>query len=357
MADFDPMEKLRANFDAFVRRAGDDPARLFGVAKGAARLGLWSQGRRLLLRSRDLAPQGSEIHRQIAEHISAAVPAWHSRMLRDDMRNAAFYDAIRAVVGPGDRVLDIGTGSGLLAMMAARAGAEAVIGCERDPILADLAERVIERNGLADRIRIVAKPSDALDAETDLGGPVDVIIAEVIANNLLLEGVLPTIKHAAGRFLRPGGRIVPHSAEVMIALCEWEDFPAFGQTAGFDLGEFNELLVSPRRLGDDRKGLHLRSKPEVLFGFDFSDPDIALSRSRQLALSSTGGAINGVVQWLRIALAPGVTYENHPLTHAGSHWTPLFYPIDRMADSNMGASVALHALHDEKSLSIRQAAG
>lgn len=60
--------------------------------------------------------------------------------------------AIEAAV-PGKVVLDIGTGSGLLAMMAARAGAARVIACEMNAAVAETARRIIAANGLADRMR------------------------------------------------------------------------------------------------------------------------------------------------------------------------------------------------------------
>ncbi len=62
--------------------------------------------------------------------LSHKVPHWHLPMLRETARNDVFEAAITGAVTPQTRVLDIGAGSGLLAMMAARAGARAVIACE-----------------------------------------------------------------------------------------------------------------------------------------------------------------------------------------------------------------------------------
>src|SRR5271170_6846982 len=91
---------------------------------------------------------------------SKVVPQWHFPMMHDAPRNQA-YDAALRRAAPGRRVLDIGTGAGLLAMMAARAGARHVTTCETVPQIAARARTVIDGNGLADRITLHAKRSDA----------------------------------------------------------------------------------------------------------------------------------------------------------------------------------------------------
>ena len=75
-------------------------------------------------------------------------------MLRDHVRNEAYQQAIQRVVKPGDVVLDIGAGTGILSIFAAQAGARRVFAVERTEI-ATVARTMIERNGLADRIEVI----------------------------------------------------------------------------------------------------------------------------------------------------------------------------------------------------------
>jgi type II protein arginine methyltransferase len=80
------------------------------------------------------------------ENGSWRVPRWHFAMMNDEGRNQAFNAAIRNSVTSDSTVLEIGTGAGLLAMMAAKQGAT-VFTCESIPQLASLAEEVIQHNG------------------------------------------------------------------------------------------------------------------------------------------------------------------------------------------------------------------
>ena len=90
-------------------------------------------------------------------------------MMDDKRRSDSYEAAIRRIV-PGKLVLDIGTGSGLLAMMAARAGTAHVMTCETVATIAERARTIIAKNGLADRITVIAKSSTDLVVGRDSCG-------------------------------------------------------------------------------------------------------------------------------------------------------------------------------------------
>jgi predicted RNA methylase len=89
--------------------------------------------------------------------LNSAVQRWHFRMLNDARRNAAYAAAIQGALAglpnaPGSAVLDIGTGTGLLGMLAARSGAGHVWACDCSPVMAALARHCTAANGLAQRV-------------------------------------------------------------------------------------------------------------------------------------------------------------------------------------------------------------
>ena len=94
-----------------------------------------------------LRPLDERLVRNLRSVDQPTVPPWHFRMLADSECNDAYQRAIERAVSPNLSVLDIGTGSGLLAMMAARAGAGRVTACEVSPHIAAAARQVVADNG------------------------------------------------------------------------------------------------------------------------------------------------------------------------------------------------------------------
>lgn len=139
-----------------------------------------------------------------------ADPVEHARMLHDDRRTGDYIAALREAVRPEDIVLDIGTGSGVLAIAAARAGARHVYAVEASDI-ADVAERVFADNAVQDQVTLIRGWS----REIELPEPADLLVAEVIGNEPFEEEILETTLDARRRLLKPGGRLIPHTLELV----------------------------------------------------------------------------------------------------------------------------------------------
>jgi len=140
-----------------------------------------------------------------------ADPVEHARMLHDDRRTNAYAEAIAAAVQPGDIVLDIGTGSGVLAVTAARTGARHVYAVEATDI-AEVAERVFEANGVQDRVTLVRGWS----RQIELPERADVLVAEVIGSDPLGEEILETTLDARRRLLKPTATLVPNALTLLV---------------------------------------------------------------------------------------------------------------------------------------------
>jgi type II protein arginine methyltransferase len=303
-------------------------------------------------------PNNLYVRHQLRRLISAIVPFWHIRMLNDTDRNDAFERAIRAAIakeGHGARILDIGTGSGLLSMMAARAGAQRIIACEKVPIIAETAERIIKLNGFENQIRLVNKTSGELVVKEDLDGPIDVLISEIISSDLLAENVLDTFEDAHARLLRQGATIVPRSATAVgcLAASKALDQYAFvNKVSGFNVSPFTALaparlpihgtMTAWRRLSDD---------------FDLVQIDLAAPKHhalmRKLAVDvQEDGQAAGVVQWIRLDLAEGVSFSNHPDNQFDGGWLQVLHTFTRPIPVTKGQQLELMAGHDRTSLAI-----
>src|SRR5208282_1926346 len=129
------------------------------------------------------------------------------------VRTEAFRRAIESVVRPGDVVLDVGAGSGILSLFAARAGAARVYAVEATTV-AVVAQGLAAANGFADIVEVIH--GDVMDVE--LPGRVDVIVSEWLGGFGIDEGMLAPVIAARDRWLKPGGVMIPRSVTAWAAL-------------------------------------------------------------------------------------------------------------------------------------------
>ncbi|HVY90845.1 MAG TPA: tetratricopeptide repeat protein [Hyphomonadaceae bacterium] len=282
-------------------------------------------------------------------------PAWHFPMMADAARNEA-YDAALRRAAPGRRVLDIGAGSGLLAMMAARAGAASVTTCEMTPAIAAAAQDIIRINGFADRIDLHAKRSDQLQVGRDLAERADVLVTETFSSGLLTESILPTIEHAREHLLTPDAVVIPRRASARGFLVGGSTLEAQAyvtQASGFDLSRFNLF-------GSTKFGLHLdRIEHEALsddfeiFGFDLMQPSFPPERRPLTVTANRSGRCVGLAQWLRLDLDRETTYENRPNAGAGANgWMHIVYRFPEPLELRAGDEVRLLASHSRKDMMV-----
>jgi hypothetical protein len=246
------------------------------------------------------------------------------------------------------RVLEIGTGSGILAMMAARAGAAEVVTCEMNPIVAETARKIIARNGYADRVRVIAKHSDKLDAASDLGGRMDLLVSEIVSNDLLAEDVLPAHERAVRDLLKPGAAVIPARGTIRVALaqCSDEKFSPIGEVSGFDLSDMMEWRAPSLMVKNRSDQVVLRSAPGDLFAFDFNRAEHTATQTRSVTCRTTGGTANGILQWIHLVLDEATPYENAPGTKHFSCWAMRFYPFAKPLETREGGTVTIHGAHD-----------
>jgi type II protein arginine methyltransferase len=286
--------------------------------------------------------------------LSYGVPGYHRSMLADSARNEAYAGAIREIVSPGDLVLDIGAGSGLLSMMAAQAGARKVVACEANPALASTAAEIAKRNGFGDRIEILAAKSTELERSGPLEGGADVIVSEIFSHTLIDEGAIESLNHAVKALARPGARIIPASATIEVALVEYsgEVLPPLGLVSGFDLSLFDRHLPGSITVPTKSRHLRLRSPAQSLFAFDFTLAEAPAEGSRSLVLESGGGRVTGVVQWIALQLTDSVAFENAPDRGRWSHWPCVVYPFGSPLETSPGDEVRIEGWHDRLRLRI-----
>jgi hypothetical protein len=136
-------------------------------------------------------------------------------MLEDVQRLQKFKEAIFQTVRPGDVVIDLGTGTGILAIWAAQAGARKVYAIEETDT-ADIAAAVVLENGWEKIVSVIKANS----TEVSLPELADVLIAELVGHFFFEEGIIEYVSDVRDKFLKASARIIPAGVKVYIAPAE-----------------------------------------------------------------------------------------------------------------------------------------
>ena len=260
-----------------------------------------------------------------------ADPVEHARMLHDDRRTRDYLAAISAAVRPGDVVLDIGTGSGVLAVAAARAGARRVYAVEASDI-AEVAARVFAANGVADTVTLVPGWS----RQIDLPEPADLLVAEIIGNEPLEEEILETTLDARRRLLKPDARLIPYALTLLARPLRLPDGDARQRAIGraaverwrrlYDM-EFRPLLDAAAP-----GPVNMPTEAEVVAAWPPVGPPVALvaldlARFADASVQACAdlivddpSTVNAVAVTFRADLCEGIEHTLDPWTWPTSSW-------------------------------------
>jgi protein arginine N-methyltransferase 1 len=255
-------------------------------------------------------------------------------MLADALRNEALHAALARVIRPGEtRVLDLGTGTGVLAFFAARLGAREVVAFERAEVI-ELAKRLARANNVRN-VRFLH--GDVRDYEGSL--TVDVIVAEILGNFAQEENIVESLNHAR-RYLAPGGVVIPARVESWCAPLasprlsdELASFRRLGYGLDFALAEEmardntyvkriapDELLeVEPQRWDD------LAFPPAGGSGSE-PQPIQSLRQGTVRFAIPRAAAIHGFALWWEAMLVDGVSISTSPFAPP-THWKQIFVPV------------------------------
>jgi SAM-dependent methyltransferase len=262
----------------------------------------------------------------------------HRSMICDRVRTQAFRRAIGSVVRPGDVVLDIGAGTGILSLFAAQAGAARVYAVERTTV-AVVAQELAAANGFGEIVQVIH--GDVMDLE--LPEQVDVIVSEWLGGFGIDEGMLVPVVVARDRWLKPGGVMIPQSVTAWTALVHDR---YLAETVGFlrdapyglTLDRLADLTVNEisysggfRHLAADDR----RSEPGRLWTTDAGriplEQAAAPHEAETLLEIRDPGTANALALWFSADLAPGISLSvgpGDPPTHWGMTTAPLRIPVE-----------------------------
>jgi precorrin-6B methylase 2 len=252
-------------------------------------------------------------------------------MLADNIRVEAYRRAIFQTVRKGDRVVDIGTGTGILAFFALQAGARKVYAIETGPII-EVAKKTARDNGFFDRMDFIQQDS----INTEIPDRVDVLVTETCGCLGIDEGIIDTLNDARKRFLKKDGRIIPAKLRLLATpVCLQTHHPFqfleehfYGiQTKHIKAVAVNNVYgLNPASSGNP---LWL-SGPNEIFNVDFHTCEPLkwpLSMETCFKIQQKGD-YHGVLVFPEIILAKGVRLSlTRGSRFLSTHWEIPFFPV------------------------------
>ncbi len=252
----------------------------------------------------------------------------HREYLSDPARLSAFARAIQEVVKPGDVVVDLGAGTGILGLLACRAGARKVYAIDAGGMI-EVARAICRANGFEDRVEFIKDVS----TRATLPERADVVVADQIGRFGFEAGVLEFFADARVRLLKPGGATVPAALELWVAPVECPELFAqveFWKTApgGFDFQPARSWAANtgyPTKL----RGEQLLGDPAAGLALDLTRPSLGRLALAASVAVTRAGTLHGVGGWFSALLSPSVTMSNSPLAAAPINRRNVFFPIDQ----------------------------
>lgn len=309
-------------------------------------------------------------------------------MLHDSERNKKYEAGLKVAIdfmhsnGKKANVLDIGTGIGLLSMMAVRNGADSVVACEAFKPMSECAVKIIQQNGFADKIKVIPKRSTELTvgSNCDLQFRANILVTEVFDTELIGEGALGIFKHAQEELLEENSVCVPNSATVYAQIISSSLVSAWNKiTPIFDKESREILLNIPKEVADcpgssavhdiqlsqlDISQVKTLVLPQPVFHFQWLNHNLVYERTAMYTLEAQeNGVPIGLFMWwdlqmdidnkILLSCAP---YWAHPDAEEKvheipwrDHWLQAVYYFPTYFPVQKNQEICLIASHDEYS--------
>ncbi|XP_060519406.1 protein arginine N-methyltransferase 7 [Cylas formicarius] len=304
-------------------------------------------------------------------------------MLHDTERNEVYEKALKAAIdkmhaaGKKANVLDIGTGTGLLSMMAARHNADTITACEAFKPMSECARKIIKCNGFEGKIMIIPKRSTELTVgeSGDLQRKCNILVTEVFDTELIGEGALSTFRHAHLHLLDKDCLVVPTSATIFAQVVECPAARDWNKPKDVFNDDLDLLMKTPESVVtcagsaavhdvqlSQLSRFNAITSPEPVLRFDWSGrtPFVYDRSTITSAVSQADGTAQMVFMWWELQMdadnrhvlscAPTWARRGQEKPAWRDHWMQAIYYLPREVAVRKGQEINLISCHDEYSL-------
>ena len=245
-------------------------------------------------------------------------------LLSHESRIRKFSQAIERSIHPNDIVFDLGTGSGILAILAAKQGAR-VTAIDANAESLRYAKLAAEKNGVVENVEFIHSHFyDFIPQEK-----ADVILCEMLSSVMLVEQQVPASRYAVNHLLKTDGKIIPQEVKLYVIPVEnevlWKRFEIEG-------------LQFPRipQTADREQSKDLANLQE-LEKFDLttaSNQPVSIDKHLEFEIVQSGTA-HGIVGLFESKLYEDITLE------MSDGWRELFLPFPKAVDTKVGDTLSI----------------
>jgi protein arginine N-methyltransferase 1 len=269
----------------------------------------------------------------------------YGRMIADHARMDPYVFALKEAIEPNSIVLDIGTGTGIHALLACKFGARKVYAIEPNDSI-HLAKELARANGFADRIDFI----QGFSTSVNLPERADTIVSDLRGILPLYADHIPSIIDARQRFLVPGGILIPRRDTLWVAVVEarsvYRDLvKPWVSPYGLTMEKAKQrILNSWGQDGTDAIRAHsLLTEPIEWAVLDYAtieNPSVRSSDLKQEAVRD--GTAHGLLVWFDAELAKGIHMRNGPHEkQAAEVYGRGFFPLLEPVPISKGDTIAL----------------
>lgn len=265
-------------------------------------------------------------------------PVWHFAMVNDVSRNQVIEKSIAAMDIRSKTVVEIGTGTGLIALLFVKYGAEHVFTCEMNQNLAAVAQRIVASTPYANRISIINESSTAAISRGHLPHRLGIIFTETLDCGVVGEGFMSIADNIVA-IAGPETIIMPRHMRQFARLIESKSFANLNRAStacDFDLSVLNEFSTGNYFPVHTELHRH-RFLSDTAIVRDYAYIGCPKAHVHRLKVTATG-TVSGVLSWFSADFG-GAIVSNEP--GSGSHWHQAFHTLPEDIRVEAGGEMSL----------------
>jgi hypothetical protein len=281
------------------------------------------------------------------------IPSFSFQTIVDEARNKVFYDALKCTVRPNQSyVLDVGSGMGLISMMAGTLNARKVYAVEQHDAMSNLSAKLIALNNLSSKVHVINKESYDLSVGMDgYNHKADIVVSDTLDPWILGEGFLDILGALRSQDLISSDAVVIPSRGTLYGQLVYRNYAPimseYASISGFDFSAVEQYL--PGYYFAENAKAHISdylSEPIPLFEFDFQSYELGKDAyvSKHIPFSQNGTA-NAIMFYFDLCADPKCQFNLTNAPGSDTYWTQMIRFLDFNLDAVVGSSYHFIGTH------------